>query len=147
MDENKENTQNNGQENNAGKETAKYEKNLSKLIAILGGKEYMFPMKKVGGTALTDLVTELLKEKKEKLAIEIKTNIQNLLDKKVQFDKDVKAEEDKFKKIKEQKQKEFNEACSKVFAQIDGIDQMEKDYLKTLSGNDSIGLTDAGPQA
>lgn len=136
--ENNNQNQNEQQDNN--KIAKQYEANLSKLAAILGGKENIYPTKKVEGAVLDTVIEELLKEQKEKVAKEVKTGLQELLDKKVQFDKDVKAKEEELKKLKEAKQKEFNESCSKIFGKISNIEQLQKDYEATLgqAGKDDV---------
>lgn len=147
MEENKNNNEQQG--NDSGKIAATYDKNIKKLVAILQGDQPLKSAVKVPSDEVGKLVKELLKEKQETAAKAIKTSISELIEKKVQMDKDFKKAEADLKKLKEQKQKEFNEAAGKVFTQIDGLDQMEKDYYATLGGNNDngIGLTQTGSQA
>ncbi len=135
--ENQEKVGDENQQQNGDKVAKTYEANLKKLVAIVGGKERIYKQKKVGKDELATLVADMLKEQKETLAVEIKTELKALLDKKVALDKDIKAEEEKLAKLKQQKQKEFNEACVKVFAKVENIENLEKDYYTSLSGTEA----------
>lgn len=125
-----ENQQNDGQNND--KVLKQHEQVLEKLSAILGGKENIFPKKKVGKDVLANITESMLKKRKEALEEEIKTGLTELIDKKVVLDKEIKQKEDELNKIKVQKTKEFNEAANKLFGKIDGIEQLAADYRATL---------------
>jgi predicted nucleic acid-binding protein len=114
------------------KEAKNYEQNMKKLVAIVGGKENIYPLKRVDNNVVGELVAELLKEQKDELAKNIKVELKGLLDKKVQLEKEVRAKEEELKKLSQQKQKEFNDACAKVFSKIENINKLEEDYNKTL---------------
>lgn len=136
------NTENQNQEQgqNSDKTLKNYEAAMSKLTAILGGKENILPAKRVSKDAVTDLVSTLLKERKEKLVESIKTSLTELLEKHVALTKAIKEKEKELEKLKQDKMKEFTEAANKVFQQVEGIDQIEKDYIEAIklaSGNNS----------
>jgi hypothetical protein len=131
------------QQNDGGKIAKQYDTNIKKLVAIVSGKENLYPQKKVTEDAMGEIVTELLKEQKEALAKTVKEDLKSILDKKVQLDKDLKAKEDELAKLKQTKQKEFNEACAKIFAKVENIEALEKNYYATL-GRTSDELKDLG---
>lgn len=121
-----------GQDND--KVLKQHEQYLEKLAAILGGKEKIFPSKKIGKDTLGIVVEGMLKERKEKLEKEVKESLVDIVEKKVTLDKEIRQKEDELKKIKVQKTKEFNDAISKVFAKIEDIDKIAGDYRNTMSG-------------
>ena len=116
-----------------GKVEKQFEVTLNKLIAIVGGKEHLRPNKKIGSTALNAVVSELLKEESERTVIEVKDDLKSLLKNYVELEKSFQQKEAEFKKLKQDKMKEFTEAAKKVFGRIDGLDQLEKDYIKALN--------------
>lgn len=120
-------------EEDKNKVSKEYEKNIKRLIAVVGGDTNIYGPKRVPNDTLGTLVEELLKERKEKLAVDVKVELSALLDKKVAMDKEIKAKEDEFAKLKQQKQKEFNEAAKKVFGKVEGIEQLERDYYQSLA--------------
>lgn len=119
---------------NPDKEQKRYEGNMAKLAAVLGGKENIFPTKRISKNATATLAQELVKERKEALSKSVKTELAELLDKRIQMEKEFKQKEDELKKLKVVKTKEFNEAAAKVFQKIEDIDQIERDYEVTLKG-------------
>lgn len=113
--------------------TAKnYETTMKRLVAIVGGEEQLFPKKKVKGDVLASIVSELTKEKKEKLEKELKADLVALLDKRVEMNKAFEEKKAELKKLEESKMKEFNEAASKLFNKIEGINDIEKSYYDSL---------------
>ena len=126
-----ENTQNTTEDSNKVSKT--YDATIKKLVAIVGGEDKLFPTKKVVSDVIGDIVTGLLKERKEDLEKQIKTDLLSLLDKHVSLKKEIKAKEDEFKKLSETKMKEFSEAANKLFGKIDGISELEKDYYQSLT--------------
>lgn len=131
MSDSKKEAVENEQENN-NKVKIAYDKNISKLVAIVGGKENLYASKKVKKDVIGTIVTGLLEDRKKSLEVTIKADLIALLEKKVTCDKEIKKSEDELAKLKIQKNKEFNEAAAKVFSQVDGIEQLEKDYYDSL---------------
>jgi len=120
--------------------TAKnYETTMKRLVAIVGGEEQLFPKKKVKGDVLASIVSELTKEKKEKLEKELKADLVALLDKRVEMNKAFEEKKAELKKLEESKMKEFNEAASKLFNKIEGIADIEKSYYDSLK---TVGKTE-----
>lgn len=109
-----------------------YEAGLRKLIALMEGDKNL-RKSKLPKSDLSVVIAELLKEKKEKLAIEVKTKVSTLLDEKVAFDKEVKRLEEDFRKNVNAQKKTFTDKMNEVFKLIDGIDDVEKSYYSSLS--------------
>jgi hypothetical protein len=126
-----ENNQENQQQDNQ-KEAKKFDANLRKLVALMGGTQ-TFKKEKVGKDDLSTLIVELTKEKKEGLFKEFKEKANNLVEKKRAFDKMVVEEEKKFQKIILDKKKEFNKEMEGIFGIVDRIDLIEKEYYDTLT--------------
>lgn len=131
--ENTENT-NNQQQEDKDKIKKNFNTAMTKLVAIVGGEENLFPKKKIKKDTLATIVEGLVKEEKEALETSIKTEIKELLSKHVTLIKEVKAKEDELNKLKQTKQKEFTEAASKLFNKIENMDQLEKAYYESLKG-------------
>lgn len=130
-----ENNKQQEQQNNGDKVQKAFDANIKKLIAVLGGKENLFPTKKIPSDSVGNLVDEMLKEQKVELAKNVKINLKEILDKKVILDKALKEEESKLAKLKEAKMKEFNDACLKVLNSIADIDKLEQNYYSSLSSS------------
>lgn len=130
MEEPKAQAENSAENNNKVK--IEYDKNINKLVAIVGGKENLLPKKKVKGSLISTIVEGLLKEDKEALEKSIKDGLKALLEKKVQCDKEIKAKKEELDKLEIAKNKEFNEACKQLFSKIDNVEQLERDYIATL---------------
>lgn len=124
---------NNQEQGSSDKVQKSYEANMKKLVAVVGGKENLFPTKKADNDTIGTLVTEMLKKKKADIATAVIEDLSKLLDSKVAMDKSLKEEAEKLKKFEEAKKKEFNEACVKVFNKIEDINELEKSYYGTLS--------------
>jgi len=92
---------------------------------------------------ITTLVSGLVKDRKEALEKEIKVELIGLLDKHVELKKSIEAKKKELKQLEESKMKEFNEAASKLFAKIDDVQEIEKDYYTALNatGNPEGGAT------
>jgi len=116
-----------------GKTAKNFEATMKRLVAIVGGEEQLFPKKKVKNDVLASIVSELTKEKKEKLEKDIKAELITLLDKRVELNKALDEKKAELKKLEETKMKEFNEAASKLFNKIEGIADIEKSYYESLT--------------
>jgi len=129
-----ENQTENTVENKGGEDKVvkNYDTTIKKLVAIVGGEENLFPIKKVKKDVVASIVTGLLKEKKESIEKEIKADLISLLDKHVLLKREIKAKEEELKKLSESKMKEFTEAANKVFNKIGNINQLETEYYASL---------------
>ncbi len=124
----------------AGKVQKQFEATMKKLVAVVGGEKQLLPTKKLDKDVVGTIVEGLLKDKKESLEKEVKSDLVSLLDKHIELKKSIEAKKKELKQLEEQKMKEFSEAASKVFNKIDGIAQMETDYYNSLNqaGNSSV---------
>lgn len=113
--------------------TKKYDAAFKKLVALMGGeknlKKSSIPTSEVG-----DIVTELLKERRQKTIDKFKVDAMAILDKKIEFDKEVRKAEDQLKNTVIAKKKEFTEEMIKVFATLENIQEVEKAYAENLKG-------------
>ena len=109
-----------------------YQRNLKKLVAILGGEQNLTPERSVKSDALAGVVETLLKEKREKVIAEVKQGLETLLEKHVNFQKELKAKKQELKQLEINKKKEFSEAANKVFSKISDIDELANQYKESL---------------
>lgn len=143
MEENKEtnNTNNNQGENKQeqnDKVSKNYDASINKLVAILGGKEKLLPDTKISKDAVSSVVTELLKEKKEATIKEVKEGLSKLLEQNIALAKATKEKEKELEQLKLSKKKEFVDAANKLFNKIEGLVDLEKSYYEGLkSVNDT----------
>jgi hypothetical protein len=110
-----------------------FETNMKKLVGVLGGKELLTKTNKVKKDVLSTIVENLLKERKEKLELDVKTDLSSLLEKHVTVTKAIADKQKELKDLETAKKKEFNDACNKLFNKVEDIEQLEKDYYASLS--------------
>lgn len=115
------------------KTSKQYEQNIKRLVALIGGKEN-FPKSTIPSNEVSDIVIALLADRKKARIEEFKKKANEILDKKVEFDKIVRKEEQEFKNKVNAKKKEFNDELVKLFAFVDDIKTLEESYYKTISG-------------
>lgn len=108
-----------------------FEKNLNKLTALLGGKT-LFKKSKLPKDAVSNLVAELVAERKEEIAVEFKSKAKELLQKKVEFDREVKKMQEEMNKQIEAKKKEFVEKLNSLFNLVENIEEVEKSYYDSI---------------
>jgi uncharacterized membrane protein YgaE (UPF0421/DUF939 family) len=125
---------NNEQNQNGGelvKQTKKFDTNIQKLIAVMGGKTLD---KKVSNSEVDELVTELLAEKRQQNKKVLKEGLNNLLDQKSNLDIEITKKRAEFDKLVAQKYKEFNESAEKLFKLVEDMNAIEQSYKNNLSG-------------
>lgn len=123
--------QSEGQDNN--KINQKFEQNTKKLVALFQGNERVLSKKRSKSNELTDVIDELLKEKKEEKKKLFKEKASKLLQSKVEFDRFIVEEQKKFEQAILNKKKEFNKEMEDCFSLVEDIDIMANDYHKSLS--------------
>lgn len=122
--------ENKGNDNN--KVAVAYEKNLKKLIAIVGGEKNLRPVTTVKKDSIEDIAKELFKEETEAMETKIKEDLKTLLKKRVEMAKAIDDKKKELAKLEIEKKKEFNEAAVKLFNKINDLDGLEKDYYSAL---------------
>jgi len=124
----------NTQENNSdqGKESKKvlanFEQTIKKLTAVVQGPENLKPVRKIKQDSVQSLVQELFKEESEATAKEVKEELKALLKGHVVLNNTLNEERRKLDALEVAKKKEFNTTAAKLFAKIDGIDSLSKEY-------------------
>ncbi len=126
------NTENQNQEKGNDNKVAKvYEKNMLKVVAILGGKDVKLPTK-VEKNSISNIVAELFKEEMEATNKKVKEDLKDLLKKHVEAGKAINAKKQELAQLEIQKKKEFNDASNKLFNQVEGVDSLLQDYQASL---------------
>ena len=125
----------------AGKEHQKFEASKKKLIAILSGEDLLRPGK-VEKDAVTKAMEALVKEKKEAQIIDLKKEVGALIDSYIAFNKFQAEKKKEFEKAVGDKMKEYNKQASAIFAKMEGIEQLEKDYAKALGAVGTTSVAD-----
>lgn len=135
MSENKEQIPqgNNTPQENQDKIVKNFESNMKRLVGVLGGEELLTNSSKVKKDTVELIVENLLKDRKEKLELDIKNDLSTLLDKHVTLKKSIADKKKELKDLENSKMKEFNDACNKLFNKVQDIEQLEKDYYESLS--------------
>lgn len=134
-----ENQDNNQQQQDAGKDEKKFQDAMKKVIALLGSEQALQPLRKIGGDTIAEIVAELTKEDRERIAKEVKEDLKKLIETNVEFKKQVNQKRQELEKLEKDKKKEFVEAANKLFNKIDNIGQIQKDFESSLR--------DAGPDS
>jgi len=115
-----------------------FENNMKRLVGVLGGEELLSNTSKVKKDTVEVIVENLLKDRKEKLELDIKNDLSTLLDKHVLLKKSIADKKKELKDLENSKMKEFNDACNKLFNKVQDIEQLEKDYYDSLSSTKEI---------
>lgn len=112
------------------KETSKFNSAISKLNAIFEGK--FESNVKLDKTGLIEIRNKLLNKRKQDLAQEISDGFEKLIEAKRTYNNEIKKLESDLEKQKIAKMKEFNEAVNKLFNKVEGIKEIEEEYLSVI---------------
>lgn len=126
-------TEQNNQGKDAKKVLAAFDVNVKKLTAILTGPENLTTVKKVKKDDMNSLVAELFKEDTAATEQEVKDGLRTTLKAYVSLKQGLAEERKKLDNIEVQKKKEFNTAVSKLFAKIEGVDDILKEYTNAFT--------------
>lgn len=116
----------------AGKEQKKFEAAQKKLIALLLGETTLLKPGKVPKDAVQQAMEILVKEKKEGMIEGIKKEVSGLLDEYIAFNRFKEEKKKEMEKAVADKLKEFNKKAGAIFTKMEGIEQLEKDYVQAL---------------
>ncbi len=125
------NVENSGDNNQ--KVAKAYDKNLKKLVAIVGGSNNLKLVTKIKKDVMVDLVNELFKEETDAIEKSTKEGLKALLKNRVEMQRSIETKKKELAQLEVTKMKEFNEAAVKLFNQIDGIDGLEQEYYSALT--------------
>ena len=123
---------NNQQQNDSGKEHKKFEANVAKIAAVLGGKSALFNNTKADGSVLSAVVSKLNEKKKEALEVRILTGLEGLIENYTAFYKEVENKKKELQKAIADKEKEFNKKVDEFWKLVDSNDEGVKDMLKAI---------------
>lgn len=114
----------------------KFNENMRKLVALMGG-EKRIPGKRnvVKNDDVSDIVEEMLAERKEAAKVKFKASAGALIEKKVEFEAFIKAEQKKLEAVILKKREEFNKEMDNLFAEVEDINTLRKNFEDTLKGN------------
>lgn len=124
------------QEGSEQEQTNKTEKKfnsiLSKLVAVVGGKENLKVPNKVPKNELGNLVQELFKEEGETTIKESKEKLRNLLKAYAEMERAISNKRKELDKLEKEKKEEFSKAAEELFNKIEDIGEVEKLYYKGM---------------
>lgn len=120
------------QKSDPSKEKKKFDDNILKLVAILGPEAVKGKRTRVKRDAMGEIIEQLLAEKKETAIKKLKTDLNALLEKKVNSDRAIEEEKKKLQKFETEQYKGFNKEAEGVFSQIEDLDNLTKEYHKAL---------------
>ena len=123
----------------ADKAEKKFNSVISRLTAIVGGREKLKISKKTPKDELGALVQELFKEERETTLAETKASLKALLKQYAEMEKAVELKRRELEKLAKDKKSEFVKAAEAVFAQIEDVGDIEKMYYSALktTGSDA----------
>lgn len=130
-----------------GKEAKKvldnFEQVVKKLTSIVRGPENLKVPTKVKKDSMQLLVEELFKEESEATIKEVKEGVKSLLKGYATLTSSLNEERRKLDALEVAKKKEFNATASRLFAKIEGIDDINKEYYAALgAAQEAIENTD-----
>lgn len=124
--------QNQDQGKEAKKVLAGFEQTVKKLTAIVKGPENLKLTGKVKKDAMQELVEELFKEESEATVKQVKEDLKSMLKGYVTLNNSLVEERKKLDALEVAKKKEFNATASKLFAKIEGVDSLTKEYFEAF---------------
>lgn len=110
----------------------KYTATLSKLIAIVGGKQNLKIPKKTPKDELGSLVSTLFEEEKNAALASTKEELKSLLKKFAEMEKLFSDKRKELEKLEKEKKAEFCKAASTLFDKIEDVGEIEKTYYDAL---------------
>jgi hypothetical protein len=123
----------NPQEGGGDKVAKNFEKNIKKLVAIVGGEQNLRPVSKIKKDTMSEIVAELFKEEHIEVEAKTKESLKSLLKANVTMNREIAAKQKELDQLKVTKMKEFSEAATKLFSQISGLDELENEYYSALT--------------
>jgi hypothetical protein len=117
----------------AGKVDKQYQAAFKKMVALMKGQGNM-KQPRLNQDEVSDIVIELIQDRKRTAIAEFKKEAVAILDKKMEFDKEVKRLEQEFNSKIDAKKKEFTLAMQGLFKKIESIDEIERSYEDSLKG-------------
>jgi hypothetical protein len=111
-----------------------FKKNLNEIEQVLGkNTDLLKKVKRVDSTTTTNIVEDILKERREKLYNEVKTEFTGLLESYITFTEESAKAKQEFEKLIDNKMKEFNEKAVKVLNKITLNNQREQTISEAVS--------------
>lgn len=123
---------NENQQENAGKEKKKFEDAMAKLLALMGGKDNLYPTRKVPASIVDSVVEELLAEDKKKAQISLKEGISKLLAANITAEDEIAKKKKELEELEKKKNKEFVDEANRLFNKISDWGALEKRYKDSL---------------
>lgn len=124
-------------ENNVSKDEKKvlaaHKRAIDNATAILAGKPFA-PVSKIKGEDVPSIMKEFFEEEAKARKDEFKVKFKEILIAKVETDRFLAQKKAEFRKIELEKMKEFTKKVNDCINIITGIDQLEKDWTATLTG-------------
>ena len=135
------------QQEQQGKEAKKVLANFDvikdKLIAIMQGPDNLKLPNKVKKGDVAAIIQELFKEETEATVKEVKEGIKTLLKGYVTLNASLAEERKKLDALEVAKKKEFNATAARLFARIEGIDSLTKEYKEALgAAGEAVGKSE-----
>lgn len=111
----------------------KHQATLKKLVAVVGDpKKLKFP-KTIPNDGVAGIVKGLFEEEEKALLESVKVELRDTLKKYAEMEREFKQKEEEIQKVKLTKKKEFVAKAESLFAKIENIGDLEKQYYKGLT--------------
>ena len=95
-----ENQNQNPQEGGGDKVAKNFEKNIKKLVAIVGGEQNLRPVSKVKKDTMGEIVKELFKEEHDEAEAKTKESLKNLLKARITMERESAAKQKELDQLK-----------------------------------------------
>ncbi len=120
-------------QDNTNKVEKNYNDTIEKLSAILGQPVAVAAKRgKVKQDAVSKLVEEMFNEEQKVIIESVKTGLKDNLTKFVEMNKEIGKQRKALEQLELQKKKEFTESCKTLFDKIEGIPELQKEYILAL---------------
>lgn len=110
----------------------KFQATISKLIAVVGGKQNLKIPKKTPKDDLGDIVSSLFQEERQALLNSTKEELKTILKKYAEMEKLFSDKRKELEKLEKEKKEEFCKAANTLFDKIEDVGEIEKSYYDAL---------------
>lgn len=123
---------NEAQQQDAGKEAKKFEKNFKTMVALING-DTLLKRTKVKKDDLSTAMEELAKEEKDSAIISIKEKIKALIKEKRDYDAFLAQKEKELQKAVDEKRKAFNKQMEAILQDVENVKSIEDAYYRSIT--------------
>lgn len=134
------------QQEASNKVEKKFNDNMQKLFVLFNGEKKVPGRRKtLPGKEVVGLVDEILEERQVAFKAEFKTKALAIIDSNIKFQAFKKEKEQELKTAITKKQEEFNKELEALFAMVDNIEAVRKEYIDVFTAAGGKVIDDTKP--